>query len=68
MAIDNLPCEFPKESSMEFAEQIRDYVYQIAAHGVIDVTNHNALPDVIRNATITQNGRLTRRFKYLKKI
>jgi hypothetical protein len=33
---------------MEFAEQIRDYVYQIAAHGVIDVTNHNALPDVIR--------------------
>jgi hypothetical protein len=51
---------------MEFAEQIRDYVYQIAAHGVIDVTNHNALPDVIRNATITQNGRLTRRFKYLK--
>jgi saccharopine dehydrogenase (NAD+, L-lysine forming) len=68
MAIDNLPCEFPKESSMEFAEQIRDYVYQLAAHGVIDVTNHNALPDVIRNATITQNGRLTRRFKYLKKI
>jgi alpha-aminoadipic semialdehyde synthase len=68
MAIDNLPCEFPKESSMEFAEQIRDYVYQIAAHGVIDVTNHNALPNVIRNAVVTQNGRLTRRFKYLKKI
>ncbi len=68
MAIDNLPCEFPKESSMEFAEQIRDYVYQIAAHGVIDVTNHNALPNVIRNATVTQNGRLTSRFKYLKKI
>ncbi|MFQ5713273.1 MAG: hypothetical protein ACE5GU_04520 [Candidatus Scalinduaceae bacterium] len=68
MAIDNLPCEFPKESSMEFAEQIRDYVYQIAAHGVIDVTNHNALPNVIRNAAVTQNGRLTRRFKYLKKI
>ncbi len=67
MAIDNLPCEFPKESSMEFAEQIRDYVYQIAAHGVIDVTNHNALPNVIRNAVITQNGTLTRRFKYLKK-
>jgi alpha-aminoadipic semialdehyde synthase len=66
MAIDNLPCEFPRESSMEFAEQIRDYVYQLAAHGAINVTNHNALPGVIRNATVTQNGRLTRRFKYLK--
>lgn len=67
MAIDNLPCEFPRESSMEFAEQIRDYVYQIAAHGIIDVTNHNALPNVIRKAVVTQNGRLTQQFKYLKK-
>ncbi|MFQ5963776.1 MAG: hypothetical protein ACE5KZ_05780 [Candidatus Scalinduaceae bacterium] len=67
MAIDNLPCEFPKESSMEFAEQVRDFVYQIAAHGIIDITNHHALPDVIRNAVVTQNGRLTHRFKYLKK-
>jgi alpha-aminoadipic semialdehyde synthase len=66
MAIDNLPCEFPKESSMEFAEQIRDYVYQLAAHGAINVTNHNALPGVIRNATVAQSGRPTRRFKYLK--
>ncbi len=66
MAIDNLPCEFPKESSMEFAGQVRDFVYQIAAHGITDVTNHHALPDVIRNAVVTQNGRLTQRFKYLK--
>jgi alpha-aminoadipic semialdehyde synthase len=47
MAIDNLPCEFPKESSMEFADQVRDFVYQITAHGITDVTNHHALPDVI---------------------
>jgi len=66
MAIDNLPCEFPKESSMEFADQVRDFVYQIAAHGITDVTNHHAPPDVIRNAVVTQNGRLTQRFKYLK--
>ncbi|MBS1257609.1 MAG: hypothetical protein MAG551_00653 [Candidatus Scalindua arabica] len=66
MAIDNLPCEFPKESSIEFAGQVRDFVYQIAAHGITDVTNHHALPDVIRNAVVTQNGRLTQQFKYLK--
>lgn len=68
VAIDNLPCEFPRESSMEFAEQIRDYVYQIAAHGITDVTHHNALPNVIRNAVVTQNGRLTHHFKHLKNI
>ncbi|MFQ5786894.1 MAG: hypothetical protein ACE5H1_02855, partial [Thermodesulfobacteriota bacterium] len=67
MAVDNLPCEFPKESSIEFAGQVRDFVYQIAVHGITDVTNHHALPDVIRNAVVTQNGRLTRRFKYLRK-
>ncbi len=66
MAVDNLPCEFPKESSMEFAEQVREYVYQVAVHGITDVTNHHALPNVIRNAVVTQNGTLTHRFKYLK--
>ncbi len=66
MAVDNLPCEFPKESSIEFAGQVRDFVYQIAAHGITDVTNHHALPNVIRNAVVTQSGRLTQRFKYLK--
>ncbi|MCP5007472.1 MAG: hypothetical protein GY941_26580 [Planctomycetes bacterium] len=65
MAIDNLPCEFPRESSTEFAEQIRDFVYQIAAHGIIDVTNHNALPSAIRNAVISQNGSLASKFKSL---
>jgi saccharopine dehydrogenase (NAD+, L-lysine-forming) len=67
MAVDNLPCEFPKESSIEFAEQVREYVYQIAAHGITDVTNHHALPNVIRNAVVTQNGKLASRFQYLKK-
>jgi alpha-aminoadipic semialdehyde synthase len=66
MAIDNLPCEFPKESSDEFAEQVREYVYQIAVHGITDITNHHALSTVIRNAVVTQNGKLTHRFKYLK--
>lgn len=68
MAVDNLPCEFPKESSMEFAEQVREYVYQIAAHGITDITNHHALSSAIRNAVVTQNGTLSSRFKYLKEL
>ncbi len=67
MAIDNLPCEFPRESSTEFAEQIRDFIYQIAAHGITDVTNHHALPKAVRNAVVSENGSLSRKFNYLKK-
>ena len=67
MAIDNLPCEFPKESSLEFAKQVREFIYQIAAHGINDITNHHGISNVIRNAVITQNGKLTSRFKYLNK-
>jgi len=68
MAIDNLPAEFPRESSNEFSGQIRDYVYQIAAHGIIDITNHHAIPREIRGAVIAQDGRLTQTFKYLSKL
>jgi len=67
LAVDNLPCEMPAESSREFSEHIRDYVYQIAVHGVTDIADHYALPREIRNAVITQNGRLTRPFRYLDK-
>lgn len=67
LAVDNLPAELPKDSSEHFSGLIRDYVYQIAAHGVKDITNHTAIPQEIRQAVITQGGRLTRDFGYLKR-
>jgi len=66
-AVDNLPCEFPEESSKEFSSHIRDYVYQIASHSRRDVTNHHALPIEIREAVITQSGKFTPKFRHLKK-
>lgn len=67
LAVDNLPAELPRDASGDFSRLIRDYVYQIAVHGIHDVTHHMALPLEIRNAVVTQNGRLTRRFSYLKR-
>ncbi|MCK7520774.1 MAG: hypothetical protein MZV64_25265 [Ignavibacteriales bacterium] len=29
MAIDNLPCEFPKEASAEFSHVLKNFVYEI---------------------------------------
>jgi alpha-aminoadipic semialdehyde synthase len=66
LAIDNLPAEMPADASSEFSGLIRDYVYQIAAHGVRDITNHMAIPGEIRNAVVTQDGKLTKDFDYLQ--
>lgn len=67
LAIDNLPAEMPKDASQYFSGAIRDYVYQISAHGAIDITNHFALPREVREAVVAESGRLTPNFKYLKK-
>lgn len=67
MAVDNLPTELAADASKEFAGLIRDYVYQIAAHGARDLTRHAAIPAEIRRATVTQGGRLIKNFTYLDK-
>jgi len=65
-AIDNLPTELPADSSAYFSDLIREYVYQIAAHGARNVTEHIALPREIRMATVVQDCSLTDEYKYLK--
>ena len=67
LAVDNLAAELPKDSSEHFSNLIRDYVYQIAAHGVKDISNYTAIPKEIRRAVITQSGRLTSEFNYLRR-
>lgn len=58
MAVDNLPCELPRDASDSFGSQFIE----------------NVLPDLIakaddgpiHRATITKNGKLTDRYKYLE--
>ncbi|MEF9426753.1 MAG: hypothetical protein L0956_06125 [Candidatus Mariimomonas ferrooxydans] len=66
-AVDNLPAEMPADASDDFSGIIRDYIYQIAVHGVKDITNHMAIPAEIRNAVITQDGKLTEKSAYLRR-
>ena len=67
LAVDNLPTELPKDSSEDFSKQIRDYIYQIASQGTKDISNHTTMPEEIRQAVITQSGRLTSKFNYLER-
>ena len=67
LAVDNLPAEMPRDASVDFSGLIRDYVYQIAAHGITDITKHMAIPSEIRKAVVTQDGELSTHSSYLRK-
>jgi len=50
MAIDNLPCELPRESSTEFAQQLRQWV-------IPELGKANS--SILEKATIARDGDLT---------
>ena len=57
MAVDNLPCELPKDASEDFgAEMIKHILPCLLTE---DPTN------IIERATICENGQLTKHFEYL---
>jgi len=56
MAVDNLPCELPKDSSEDFGENLIKHIIPI-------ISNENK---IIRGATICQNGDLSEEFEYLR--
>lgn len=58
MAVDNLPCELPKDASRGFGEQFLKHVIPAFFNEDVD--------GILQRARITQNGRLTERFAYLQ--
>ena len=57
-AVDNLPCELPKDASEDFGRNLIDKVFP----GLF-----GADPDgIIERASITKNGKLTTKFAYLQ--
>jgi hypothetical protein len=57
-AVDNLPCELPKDASFDFGRNLIDKVFSNLFGEDID--------GIIERATITKNGKLTARFSYLQ--
>lgn len=58
MAVGNLPCELPKDASHEFGQSLLKYI--MAPLLMSDKDN------IIKRATITENGSLTERYNYLE--
>ena len=58
MAVDNLPCELPKDASEGFGEMFMKHVIPAFFNG--DAAG------ILQRAKMTENGKLTERFKYLQ--
>jgi saccharopine dehydrogenase (NAD+, L-lysine forming) len=57
MAIDNLPCELPRDASEDFGRQLSEKVIpELFIPGSV----------MVKNATIAENGHLTEKFSYLE--
>ena len=56
MAVDNLPCELPKDASEDFGKNLIE--------SVLPLLNSNS--EILENATICKDGDLTERFEYLR--
>ena len=58
MAVDNLPCELPKDASEGFGELFLEHV--------IPAFFNNDKEGILQRAKMTENGKLTNRFSYLQ--
>jgi alpha-aminoadipic semialdehyde synthase len=68
MAVDNLPCELPRESSQSFSEALLRFVPDIVkADFTIDDFDKLTLPFEIKNAVILYHGKLTPSYTYINK-
>jgi saccharopine dehydrogenase (NAD+, L-lysine forming) len=67
MAVDNLPCELPRDSSRSFSEILWHFVPSIASTDYSVIFDQLKLPIEIKRAVILHNGQLTPQYTYINK-
>ena len=68
MAVDNLPCEFSKESSMFFSNVVKEFTNDIVSADYGKTFDELQLPYPIKKALILHNGQLTDDYTYLEEF
>jgi alpha-aminoadipic semialdehyde synthase len=67
MAVDNLPCELPKESSKAFSNSLLSFIPSIATADFSVDFDELKLPHEIKKALILHHGKLTPDYSYINK-
>ena len=66
MAVDNLPCEFPRESSDAFSDILTEFVNEVTLADFSSGYDSLVLPDPVKRALILHNGDFTPDYKYME--
>jgi alpha-aminoadipic semialdehyde synthase len=66
LAVDNLPCELPNDSSSFFSKQLKPFVPGLLTADYDRSLCNSGLPTEIQKAVIVYNGELTPNYEYLK--
>ena len=68
MAVDNLPCELPRESSASFSSTLLDFIPALSETDFEVPFENLELPREIRDAIIVYQGKLTKNYEYLQEF
>lgn len=68
LAVDNLPCELPREASTRFSESLRDYIPNLAATDFTVGFKELDLIPALKRAIIVYHGRLVPDFEYIQEF
>ena len=68
MAVDNLPCEFPKEASDNFSKALMPFIESMLMNDYSKPIAESTLPEEIKKACIAHQGKLEDDFKYLEEF
>ncbi len=67
LAVDNLPCELPRDSSAFFSNQLRPFVSGLLSADYGSSLEASGLPPEVKRAVIVYNGQLTPDYEYLNR-
>jgi len=67
LAVDNLPCELPKDSSKFFSNSLSQLVPNLLNADYNSTLKESGLCSEVKKAVIVYNGKLTENYEYLKK-
>jgi alpha-aminoadipic semialdehyde synthase len=67
LAVDNLPCELPRDSSSFFSNQLKPFVPGLLSADYHSSLDTSGLPSEVKRAVIVYNGQLTRDYDYLNR-
>lgn len=68
MAVDILPSELPKDSSISFSTVLKDYIIELSETDFNKSFDEINLPGPLKRALILHKGELTPDFKYIEKF